>query len=65
MLAYTASTWTAVIVASSIFGPLLIAIALAWVFVKSWRHGDPDHERLKRAQAEYEAQRDRPARPRR
>jgi hypothetical protein len=58
VLAYTASTWTAVIVACSIFIPLGAAIVLTWVFLRNWRH-DPDEERLKRVQAEYEAQRDR------
>jgi hypothetical protein len=58
VLAYTASTWTAVIVACSIFIPLLAAIVLTWVFLRNWRN-DPDEQRLKRVQAEYEARRDR------
>jgi hypothetical protein len=64
LLAYTASTWTAVIVAGSIFGPLVVTVVLVWVFLRNWRH-DPDEQRLKRVQAEYEAQRDPPGSPRR
>ena len=54
LLAYTAGAWTAVIVACSIFIPLLVAAGLLWVFLTRWRHGG-DEERLKRVQAEYEA----------
>jgi Na+(H+)/acetate symporter ActP len=55
---YTATTWTQVIVAVSIFVPVVITIALAVVFLRGGRN-DPDQQRLKRAQREYEARRDR------
>jgi uncharacterized paraquat-inducible protein A len=64
VVAYTASTWTAVIVAASIFVPVIITIVLTWVFLRNWRH-DPDEQRLKQVQADYEAQRARQADPRR
>jgi hypothetical protein len=54
LVAYTAGTWTAVIVACSIFIPLLAAAGLVWAYLSKWRHGG-DEERLKRVQAEYEA----------
>ena len=56
-LAYTADTWTQVIVALSIFVPVVIAAVLAWVFLRGAKN-DPDRQRLKRAQAEYESRRD-------
>jgi hypothetical protein len=57
VLAYTADTWTQVIVALSIFVPVAVAIGLAFVFLRGAKN-DPDAQRLKRAQAEYEARRD-------
>ncbi len=51
MVAYTASTWTGVIVALSIFVPLVVAIVLAFVVL---RKDNPDEERLRRVQEEYE-----------
>jgi len=54
VVAYTASTWTAVIVACSIFVPLIVTIVLAYFFLRSTRN-DPDHERLRRVQREHEA----------
>jgi hypothetical protein len=52
------STATEIIVALSIFVPVIAAAALtAWVLLG--RKRDPDHERLRRQQAEYEARRDR------
>ena len=57
MLAYTADTWTQVIVGLSIFVPVVVAIALAFTFLRGAKD-DPDRQRLKRAQAEYEARRD-------
>lgn len=56
MLAYTATTWTQVIVAVSIFVPVAVTIALAVVFLRGKRN-DPDEQRLRRAQQEYEARR--------
>jgi heme/copper-type cytochrome/quinol oxidase subunit 2 len=56
MLAYTATTWTQVIVAISIFVPVAVTIALAVVFLRGKRN-DPDEQRLRRAQEEYEARR--------
>jgi Na+(H+)/acetate symporter ActP len=57
-LGYTATTWTQVIVAVSIFVPVVVTIALAVVFLRGGRN-DPDVQRLKRAQRDYEARRDR------
>jgi hypothetical protein len=57
VLAYTADAWTEFIVALSIFVPLVIAIVLAFVFLRGAKN-DPDRARLKRQQAEYEARRD-------
>ena len=58
VLGYTANTWTQIIVACSIFVPVAITIALTWVFLHGARD-DPDEQRLRRQQAEYEARRDR------
>ena len=56
-LAYTASVWTQVIVAISIFAPVVVAAAIA-VAVLRGKKDDPDEQRLRRIQAEYEARRD-------
>ncbi len=64
LLAYTPSTWTAVIVGASIFVPLIVTIWLTFAFMRASRN-DPDAARLKQAQKDYEAQRDHPGRPRR
>lgn len=53
MLAYTASTWTQVIVAVSIFVPVAVTIALCFVFLRGSRN-DPDAQRMRRAQQEHE-----------
>ena len=58
MIAYTGSTWTQIIVAFSIFVPVVITIILAVVFLRGAKN-DPDEQRLKRAQEEYEASRER------
>ena len=58
MLAYSGSTWTQIIVAISIFVPVVVTIALAVVFLRGAKN-DPDEQRLKRAQQEYEARRER------
>ena len=57
-VAYTGSTWTQIIVAFSIFVPVVITIVLAVVFLRGAKN-DPDEQRLKRAQEEYEASRER------
>ena len=57
MLAYTASGWTQVIVAVSIFVPVVIAAAIT-VWVLRGKKDDPDEQRLRRAQKEYRARRD-------
>jgi hypothetical protein len=46
-LAYTASTWTQVIVALSIFVPVAVAAWLAW-FVLRGKRDDPDEQRWAR-----------------
>jgi hypothetical protein len=56
VLAYTASTWTQVVVAVSIFVPVVVTVALAFVFLRGTRN-DPDELRMRRAQEEYEARR--------
>ena len=57
ILALSGNTWTQIIVAFSIFGPLVIAIAITVVVLRGKRD-DPDEQRLRRAQAEYERRRD-------
>jgi hypothetical protein len=56
VVAYTASAWTQIIVAISIFVPVAVTIALAVVFLRG-KKNDPDEQRLRRAQEEYEARR--------
>ena len=58
MIAYSGSTWTQIIVGLSIFVPVVVTIVLAVVFLRGAK-SDPDEQRLKRAQAEYEAKRER------
>lgn len=57
MLAYSADTWTQIIVAFSIFVPVVVTLALAVVFLRGAKN-DPDEQRLKRVQQEYEARRE-------
>ena len=57
MIAYSADTWTQVIVAFSIFVPVVVTIVLAVVFLRGAKD-DPDEQRLKRVQEEYEARRE-------
>jgi len=65
VIAYSADAWTQVIVALSIFVPVLVTIALAWVFLHGARN-DPDEQRHRRMDAERrasnaaEARRDQP-----
>ena len=56
VIAYTASTWTQVIVAFSIFVPVVVTAALTVVFLRGAKD-DPDEQRLKRVQKEYDARR--------
>lgn len=56
MLAYTAGTWTQVIVAISIFVPVAIAAVLTVVILRG-KKNDPDEQRLRRAQDDYNARR--------
>ena len=58
MIAYSGSTWTQIIVAFSIFVPVVVTIVIAVVFLRGARN-DPDEQRLRRAQQEYEARRER------
>lgn len=48
------SGWVVVIVALSIFVPVVIASVLTWWFLTRGRATDPDAARLKQAQADYE-----------
>ena len=57
MIAYSGSTWTQVIVGLSIFVPVVVTIALAVVFLRGAK-SDPDEQRLKRVQEDYEARRE-------
>jgi hypothetical protein len=57
VLAYTADVWTQVIVAISIFIPVAVTVALTIVILRGKRD-DPDEQRLRRAQQDYEARRD-------
>jgi len=62
LVAYTASGWTQVIVALSIFVPVIVAAAITIVVLRGAKH-DPDEQRWqqqaderKRLQREAEAQ---------
>lgn len=57
-LAYTGTTWTQIVVGMSIFVPVVVTIVLAVVFLRGAKN-DPDEQRLRRAQREYEARRER------
>jgi hypothetical protein len=46
-LGYTASTWTQVVVAISIFVPVVVTVALAWIVLRGKRN-DPDERRWAR-----------------
>jgi hypothetical protein len=54
VLAYTADAWTQVLVALSIFVPVVVAIALT-VWVLRGAKKDPDEQRRRRMQAEHAA----------
>ena len=60
LLAYTADAWTQVVVALSIFVPVVVAIALT-VWVLRGARDDPDEQWRRRVQQEHaarEAERD-------
>ena len=57
-LVYTGTTWTQIVVGLSIFVPVVVTIVLAVVFLRGAKN-DPDEQRLRRAQREYEARRER------
>ena len=60
MLAVTGNTWLQVIIALSIFVPLVVVILLAWFFLRSARD-DPDEQRWRRlAEQQREADRNEP-----
>jgi hypothetical protein len=54
VIAFSADAWTQVIVGFSIFVPVLITLALAWVFLRGARN-DPDEQRRRRLDAERRA----------
>jgi hypothetical protein len=58
LLGYSADTWTQIVVGLSIFVPVVVTIAIAFVFLRGARN-DPDQQRMRRAQREYEARRER------
>ncbi|MGZ4292463.1 MAG: hypothetical protein ACXVQQ_07695 [Gaiellaceae bacterium] len=58
MIAYTADAWTQIIVAISIFVPVVVTIVVAVVFLRG-AGSDPDAQRMRRAQREYKARRER------
>jgi hypothetical protein len=57
VIAYTGDTWTQIIVALSIFVPVVVTIVLAVVFLRGAKN-DPDEQRLRRVQQEHEARRE-------
>ena len=57
IVALSGNTWTQIIVAFSIFGPLTVAIVLAVVVLRGKRN-DPDEQRLRAQQEAYERRRD-------
>jgi hypothetical protein len=54
VIAYSANAWTQVIVGLSIFVPVLITLALAWVFLRGARN-DPDEQRRRQMDADRRA----------
>jgi heme/copper-type cytochrome/quinol oxidase subunit 2 len=60
LLAYTADAWTQVIVAFSIFVPVVFAVVLT-VWVLRGARNDPDEQRWRRQQQEQEQEHEREA----
>jgi heme/copper-type cytochrome/quinol oxidase subunit 2 len=58
VIAYTGSTWTQIVVAFSIFVPVVVTAVLAVVFLRGAKN-DPDEQRLRRVQEDYETRRER------
>jgi len=58
VIAYSGSTWTQIIVAFSIFIPVVVTAVLAVYFLRGAKN-DPDEQRLRRVQEDYEARRER------
>ncbi|MGN6797434.1 MAG: hypothetical protein ACTHKS_04745 [Gaiellaceae bacterium] len=58
MIGYSGSTWTQIIVAFSIFVPVVVTAVLTVYFLRGAKN-DPDEQRLRRAQENYQARRDR------
>ena len=58
VVGYTAGTWTDIVIAGSIFVPVVVTIVLAYIFLRNAKN-DPDEQRLRRAQRDYEATKDR------
>jgi hypothetical protein len=54
VLAASGTTWTEIVITASIIVPVVITAGLTWFFLRSARR-DPDQQRLKRTQAEYES----------
>jgi sugar phosphate permease len=54
MLAVSGNTWTQVVVALSIFVPVIVAAALA-IWVLRGKKDDPDEQRWRRLEAEQRA----------
>jgi hypothetical protein len=54
VIAYSADVWTQVIVAFSIFVPVLVTIGLAWAFLRGARN-DPDEQRHRQIDADRRA----------
>jgi len=61
MLALTPNAWTEIVVALSIFVPVIVAAALT-VWVLRGKRNDPDEQRWRRLEAERRAQSDMPQR---
>jgi heme/copper-type cytochrome/quinol oxidase subunit 2 len=58
VIGYTGSTWTQIVVAFSIFVPVVVTAVLAVVFLRGAKN-DPDEQRLRRVQEDYETRRER------
>ena len=56
-LALTPEAWTQIIVAFSIFGPVVVALVIAIVVLRGAKD-DPDEQRLRRAHEDYKASRE-------